>query len=291
MVVDRDMWKWALGLGVIGSCLLLVPSSWAVDETDSEIIGYQPIPNSALPDVTARPSGYGYGTTAAMAPTAMLPGAQGFPAAPAASTPAGYNYITWMVGEGPYTLGRDDVLQVDVRNQPLFSGQFVVGPDGYIQYTYLGDIPVAGMTKYEVQQILTKLLEEYIRSPIVSVTIVAYNSKAVYIVGEVARPGRYLMRGDVIKLREAIMAAGLPTPYAALWRTHIVKPDLEESDVRRVNLKKILYDGKLAQDVNLYPGEIVVVPSTVLSAVNRFLSQLLNPFTRAASAASIGACL
>ena len=42
-------------------------------------------------------------------------------------------------------------------------------------------------------------------------------------------------------------------------------------------------------DFDLYPGEIIVVPSTVLSAVNNFLSDLLNPVTRAASAASIGA--
>ena len=233
------------------------------------IIGYQPIPNSALPVVSSTaPQGPSGSVTSTTQPT--------------------YNYTTWLVGQGPYTLGRDDVIRVQVRSQPDFSGDFIVGPDGYIQYNYVGDIPVAGMTKYEVEQVLTKFLERYVRVPDVSVIIVAYNSKAVYVIGEVQRPGKYVMRGDVIKLREAIIAAGLPTPAAALWRTHIVQPDLKDPKVRKVNLKTILYRGKLRDDLDLYPGEIVVVPSTVLTSVNRFLSQLLNPITRAASAAALG---
>jgi polysaccharide export outer membrane protein len=254
--------------------------------SSGNIIGYQPIPNSML----------GSAPTAPQQQYAMAPGQaqiQGQPpVVPLGRTPTGtYNYTLYLVGNGPYTLGRDDVINIDVRNQPEFSGNYIIGPDGSIQYNYIGDIPLAGMTKYEVQQVLVKLLERYIRSPYVSVTILAYNSKAVYVIGEVNRPGKYIMRGDVIKLREAIVAAGLPTRQAAQRRTHIVKPDLVNPQIRKINLKKILYKGKLKDDIDLYPGEIIVVPSTVLSSVNRFLSDLLNPVTRAASAASIGAGL
>jgi len=268
--------------------------SWAANEESSqptaapypsaassqEFIGYQPIPTNALPDVTL----------ASTAPTAYQVGQPQPPGMSSLPQTRGksYDYTTWLVGQGPYTLGRDDVIRIQVRNQPDFSGDFVVGPDGYIQYNYLGDVPVLGMTKYEVEQLLSKLLEDYIRVPAVDVMILGYNSKAVYLIGEVNRPGKYLMRGDVIKLREAIIAAGLPTGTAALWRTHIVKPDLAKPKVRRVNLKRILYKGRLKDDVDLFPGEIVVVPSTVLSSVDRFLSQLLNPFTRASAAAALG---
>jgi polysaccharide export outer membrane protein len=194
-----------------------------------------------------------------------------------------------VLGEGPYTLGRDDVISVSVRNQPEFSGTFAIGFDGSIQYNYVGDIPIAGLTKYEVQQALERLLEKYIRVPSVNVMIVAYNSKVVYVIGEVGRPGKFIMRGDAIKLREAILAAGLPTGNAALGRVHVIKPDLTNPRVRVVNMKRILYKGKLKDDVDLAPGEIVVVPSTVLSSVNRFLSSLLSPITRAASFAALAA--
>ena len=253
------------------------------------IIGYQPIPNSALPDVTmssAPTQAYGNPQAPAVA--------SGQPSAAAAQPPSGenqapYDYTTWLVGDGPYTLGRDDVIHIAVRNQPEFSGNFVINSTGAIQYSYLGDIPIAGMTKQEVEQVITKLLERYVRIPAVTVTIVGYNSKAVYVIGEVGRPGKYIMRGDMLKLREAILAAGLPTGSAAMWRTHVIKPDLEKPRVRKVNLKKILYKGKLKDDIDLFPGEIVVVPSTFLSGANRFLSQLLSPITRTAAAVALGA--
>ncbi|MBI2094132.1 MAG: polysaccharide biosynthesis/export family protein [Candidatus Omnitrophica bacterium] len=240
------------------------------------IIGYQPIPNSAL----------GIQTQGQPQQVAMTHRGQqnGFP-----NDPQVYDYTMWFVGQGHYTLGRDDMVRINIRNQPEFSGDFVVGPDGKIQYNYIGDLPVAGLTKHELQQVLEKILAEYIRVPMVTVTIIAYNSKAVYVIGEVNRPGKYIMRGDVIKLREAIIAAGLPTGTAALRRTHVIKPDLKKPRVRKINLKKILYKGKLKEDIDLYPGEIIVVPSTVLASINNFLSQLLNPITRATAVAAIGA--
>src|SRR3989338_3486019 len=113
------------------------------------IIGYQPIPNSALPDVTmASAPTQAYGNPQAPAV------ASGQPSAAAAQPPSGenqapYDYTTWLVGDGPYTLGRDDVIHIAVRNQPEFSGSFVITSTGAIQYSYLGDIPIAGMTKQE----------------------------------------------------------------------------------------------------------------------------------------------
>ncbi|MBI4355935.1 MAG: polysaccharide export protein [Candidatus Omnitrophica bacterium] len=260
----------------------------AIPATSGEIIGYQPIPNSVLA-----------GIAASNAAAVASPAAQEGQAAATRTRvptdfpppPTTYDPMTWFVGQGPYTLGRDDVIRIQVRNQPDFSGDFIIDPEGSIQYNYLSDIKVLGMTKTEVEQLLTQRLEQYIRAPQVSVVILQYNSKAVYVVGEVARPGKYIMRGDVIKLREAIVASGLPTRTAALGRTHVVKPDLDHPRIRKINLKKILYKGRLKDDIDLYPGEIVVVPSTVLASINNFLSQLLNPFTRATAAAAVGAAL
>ncbi len=245
----------------------------------SNIIGYKPISESALSSgLPGSASSQSRGTTLGVSEQSKA-GKAKLPSA----------YLTGILGDGPYTLGRDDAIHVDVRSQPEFSGDYVVGFDGRIQYNYIGDVPVGGLTKYEVQQVLEKLLGKYIRVPSVTVTIVAYNSKVVYVIGEVNHPGKFVMRGDAIKLREAILAAGLPTHDAALGRVHVIKPDLNDPHVRVVNMKRILYQGQLKDDVDLYPGEIVVVPSTVLSKVNDFLASLLSPITRAASVAALAA--
>lgn len=256
----------------------------AAPAASGNIIGYRPITNESLGSIVS-------GQPQATQAYPMSLGAPGQAGAGQMQSPTGglpSSYQTGILGDGPYTLGRDDVIQIDVRNQPEFSGHYQIGFDGRIQYSYIGDIPIAGLTKYEVQQVLEKLLEKYIRVPSVGVQILAYNSKVVYVIGEVRSPGKFIMRGDAIKLREAILAAGLPTRYAALKRVHVIQPALAEPRVRVINVKKILYKGKLKDDVDLFPGEIVVIPSTVLSSVNLFLGDLLSPITRGARVAALG---
>ena len=266
--------------------------------SSGNVIGYKPIPSSALETamagsaISAAPAqatqAYADGVQSGYTAAAMVTGSAA-PVGPAAPGDLPVTYLTGIVGEGFYTLGRDDVIRVDVRGQPEFSGTFVVGFDGRIQYNYLGDLPIAGLTKYEVQQVVEKMVQRYVRVPQVNVMIVAYNSKVIYVIGEVGHPGKFIMRGDAIKLREAILAAGMPTDRAALTRVHVITPDLENPTVRVINIKRILYRGQLKDDIDLTSGEIVVLPSTVLSAVNRFLTGLLSPVTRAARFAALAA--
>lgn len=247
----------------------------AADALPSGIVGYEPMTNS---DVQALM----HGTQPSEAPAAAIIGQT----APKVNPNLPLSYETGIVGEGPYTLGRDDVIRIDVLSQPEFSGSYAVGFDGRIQYGMVGDLPVAGLTKQEVQQLIAQHLMKYVRTPTVVVTITAYNSKAIYVMGEVNAPGKYIMRGDVIKLREAIIAAGLPTRTAAIRRIVVVKPDMEHPVVRKINFHPILVKGRLEHDIDLYPGEIVYVPETVLSKFGRFLGNLLSPTHKATSAAS-----
>jgi polysaccharide biosynthesis/export protein len=265
--------------------------------SSGNIIGYKPIPSSALETAMGQQTGpapaqavNAYPNVGVQANSyAAMPQGVAAPVNGAPGPGLPVTYLTGIVGEGFYTLGRDDVIRIDVQGQPEFSGTFVVGFDGRLQYNYLGDLPIAGLTKYEVAQVLEKLLQRYVRTPVVSVMIVGYNSKVVYVIGEVNNPGKFIMRGDAIKLREALLAAGMPNDRAALSRVHVIKPDLENPTVRVINVKRILYKGKLKDDVDLASGEIVVLPSTIMSSVNRFLSGLLSPVTRAARFAALAA--
>jgi polysaccharide export outer membrane protein len=190
-----------------------------------------------------------------------------------------------LIGKGkPYTLGKTDVVEITVRNQPEFSGTFEIGPDGKIQYSFIGDIRAEGLTKEELKRVIEDRLTTYVKTPEVSVAISAYRSKIVYILGEVGRPGKYPLRGDSIPLREAIAEAGLPTRAAALRRIYIVKPDEENPSYRKIDLYKLLYKGITKDNVELVSGDIVVVPSTVPSEINRALTNLLSPVLQAREA-------
>lgn len=203
----------------------------------------------------------------------------------AESLPGARSEQNVLIGKGTvYTLGKGDIVEITVRNQPEFSGTFEIGPDGKIQYSFIGDIYAESLTKEELRTIIVQELQKYIKTPEVSVAIAAYRSKVVYILGEVGRPGKYPLRGDSIPLREAIVEAGLPTRSAALRRIYIVKSDVEQPTYTKVDLYKLLYKGITKNNLDLLPGDIVVVPSTIPSEINRALTNLLSPIGRAREA-------
>ena len=235
------------------------------------IVGYTPIPNSMLPIGDEQPA------------SAANPGAQKTPP----TVPTNLGGLT--VGQtGPYALGRNDVVQIDVQGQPDFSGTYVINYDGTIQYGFVGDVKADGLTKEELAAKLTEELKKYVRVPVVNVQIAGFNSKAIYILGEVSSPGKYAMRGDSIKIRDALIAAGLFTNTAALARVHIIKSDINDPTVRVLNLNSVLFRGQMKNDIDLVDGDIVVVPSTVWSRVTGFLGTLFSPASKARSVARLG---
>ena len=73
---------------------------------------------------------------------------------------------------------------------PEFSGTYPVNLEGKIQYKFVGDIPVSGLTKLELKDKLITILTKYVIDPDIDVTISQYISKVIFIVGEVGAPGK-----------------------------------------------------------------------------------------------------
>ena len=181
-----------------------------------------------------------------------------------------------------YRLGKGDIVTILVRGNSEFSGNFEIGPDGKIQYPFIGDIPAEGINKKELQEKIINLLGKYVKFSEISVSVLRYQSKFIYILGEVNKPGKYYISGDTITLRDAIIEAGLPTKDAALKRTYLIKTDPLNPNNRKINLRDILYKGKLKNNVLLTSGDLIVLPSTIHSKINNFLFKLLDPITRVA---------
>ena len=126
-------------------------------------------------------------------------------------------------------------------------------------------------------------------SPEVDITIVGYNSKVIYVVGMVARPGRYSMRAEYMPVREAVMDAGLPREnIASLRRAVIIRPlEGQKPITKKVNLLTLLYGGELRINYDLKSGDIVYLPSTALYKVSTVLSQIVSPFYQSSSAYNV----
>jgi protein involved in polysaccharide export with SLBB domain len=186
-----------------------------------------------------------------------------------------------------YTLGAEDVIEISVRRHPEFSEKFEINAEGKIQYKFVGDIKVEGLTKTEVQDLITDILAKYIITPEVDVSILAYRSKVIYVIGEVGRPGKYYMKADTISMREAIIQAGLPTLSAAMRRTSLIRPDTSgKPEQSTIDLYALLYEGKLDLDRDMLPGDVVVVPATLFAKIFRVISPVQSTISSAKDVAT-----
>ena len=113
-----------------------------------------------------------------------------------------------------YVVGPQDVLTVNVFNEPQLSGRFRVENDGAFDYPFLGRIHAGGAAVAEIAALLrSRLADGYLRDPQVTVDVEVYRSQNVFVMGEVRTPGKYTLTGSVT-LVEALAQAGSVTPAA-----------------------------------------------------------------------------
>lgn len=190
-------------------------------------------------------------------------------------------------GLSNYTLGVEDVIEIVVMRHPEVSGQYLINSEGKIQYEFIGDLQLSGLTKSQIADLVVKTLSTYIINPEVTVKILAYNSKVVYVIGEVGNPGKIYMRGDTITVREALIQAGLPLLSANTVDSKLVTPsDDGKPGQRKVNVHKLLIGGDLRQNFIMKPGDTLYVPPTLLAKAMRIIQPVAQPITKGAEAAN-----
>lgn len=186
-----------------------------------------------------------------------------------------------------YTLGETDVINIKVMRHPEVSGDYPINMEGKIQYEFVGDIKIAGLTKEEATEAIKEHLSEYIIDPDVTMKIIGYNSKIVYIVGEVGRPGKVFMRGDTITVREALVQAGLPLLSGITKRSRLITPSADQRtrESENVNVYALIYEGDLSENKIMKPGDVLFVPPTFLTKTIRTLRPVAAPIGTATGAA------
>jgi polysaccharide biosynthesis/export protein len=158
-----------------------------------------------------------------------------------------------------YVIGPDDVLMVDVWKEKELSGSVPVRPDGKISLPLLNDVQAAGLTPMQLMNDLSEKLKKYVTDPHVTVTVTTINSRKVYILGEVTRPGAFALLPDMTVL-QALTSAGGPTPYAKTSKIYVLRNQNGAQTKLAFNYKVVVKGGSPEQNILLKPGDTVVVP-------------------------------
>ena len=156
-----------------------------------------------------------------------------------------------------YIIGAEDTLQITVWQEPnLSTPALPVRPDGKVSLPLVGDIIAAGFTPMQLATDIGNSLKQYVTDPVVDVSVLAVNSKRVYLIGEVMHVGPLAISPGMTVL-QAIATAGGLTPYANKKHIYILRGDRQQ---------KVPFDYTLAvkkgdmQGVSLVPGDTIVVP-------------------------------
>jgi len=171
-----------------------------------------------------------------------------------------------------YRLQPSDIMDVAFRFTPEFNQTVTVQPDGFISLEVAGDLKVAGLTLAEARQAILQKCQGTLHDPTVNLTLTEFSKPYFVVNGQVQHPGKFELRGG-LTLTDAIAVAGGFNPGARdsevlLFRR--VSPELAE--VKKIDLKQILRNGKIQEDVELQPSDSIYVSKSLIGKLERFMA-------------------
>lgn len=175
-----------------------------------------------------------------------------------------------------YTINVGDVLHISVWQEEGLSEEVIVRPDGRISFPLTGDILAKGSTFSELKEEIILRLEEYIKYPVVSISLKQMSGKKVTVLGQVKQPGVYSLAGKNTVL-EAIGKAQGFTADAVPSSTILIRGGLENPQGQRLNLNRTIDKGDMRQNIAIQPGDIIYVPKKFIANVGYALRQILEP--------------
>ena len=158
-----------------------------------------------------------------------------------------------------YVIGADDVLGIVFWREKDLSVDVQVRPDGKITLPLMNDMQAAGLTPDRLREQITAAAGKYVEGPSVTVLVKTMNSRKVFITGQVLRPGQYPLTGPTTVVQLIALAGGLQE-YADEDKILVMRTEGGRQAAYRFNYNDILRGRNLEQNIELKPGDTVIVP-------------------------------
>ncbi len=160
-----------------------------------------------------------------------------------------------------YIIGAGDLLTISVWRHPELDRPVTVRSNGLITFPPVGEIMAQGLTPTALGRELTQRLRDYTRETNqVTVTMDQFNSRAIFLTGQVALPGRYSFE-YIPDILQVMSQAGGPLPSADLTSVSIIRPTTRGPEVIPVDLGSYMRGETSAALPELRPGDTIEFPS------------------------------
>jgi polysaccharide export outer membrane protein len=197
-------------------------------------------------------------TMVSAAGTALAQNPQPAPAGAPAKT--GAPVVTGGVELPPgYVIGPEDVLGVLFWREKELSVDAAVRPDGMITVPLLNDLHAAGLTPDALRERIQTAAGKFVEDPSVTVVVKTINSRKVFVTGNIAKPGQYPLTAPTTVMQLIATAGGLQE-FADRDKILIMRTEGGKQVAKRFNYEDVMEGKNLNQNIELLPGDTIIVP-------------------------------
>ena len=158
-----------------------------------------------------------------------------------------------------YTVKAGDLLSVSVWKEPDLQREALVRPDGSFSFPLVGEVDARGKTVADLTKIVSQRLGKYISDPVVTVSVQEIKGNKIYVIGQVNKPGEFVVNPSV-DVMQALSMAGGTTPFAALGDIVSLRRTTAGQQALPFKYNDVARGRNLQQNIDLQSGDVVVVP-------------------------------
>jgi polysaccharide export outer membrane protein len=158
-----------------------------------------------------------------------------------------------------YTVKPGDMLSISVWKEPDLQRPALVRPDGAFSFPLVGEVDAKGKTVADLTKTLSQRLARFISDPVVTVSIQEIRGNKIYVIGQVNRPGEFIMNPSV-DVMQALSMAGGTTPFASLGDIVVLRRTTNGKQSIPFRYNDVVKGRRMDQNIDLQAGDVVVVP-------------------------------
>jgi polysaccharide export outer membrane protein len=169
-----------------------------------------------------------------------------------------------------YQVEPGDTIELTFSPTVEYNQTISVQPDGFVTLREVGDLYVQGKTVPELRVLFSETYGKILNDPEITVLLKDLEKPHFTISGQVGKPGKYDLRAGT-RVSEAVAIAGGMTDKAKDSQVLLFrKVSNDWVSVKSLDLKAI-YKGRIDEDVDLHPGDMMFVPQNRISKIKPYL--------------------
>jgi polysaccharide export outer membrane protein len=174
-----------------------------------------------------------------------------------------------------YHIEAGDTFDLTFDLSPEFNQLAVaVQPDGFVTLHGVGDIKVAGETVPQLTETVKQAYSKILNNPMISIVLKEFEKPYFVADGQVAKPGKYDMHGNMTVTQAIAVAGGFKSEAKHSQVVLFRRLDDQWTQAQLINVKQMEKNRDLREDPFLHSGDMLFVPKNTLSKIDRIIPNM-----------------